>query len=213
MNKTIVIGIVVIICVGLALWLLRGVLVKPKETETMYCGPDKTMPVKVFVNPSQAYPVFAQDYTTKVQGNLSVMDSLRQMAPHGGGALEISTEVVKLRDNLSQESARMEILMKSNFYAYNARPCDSAVSRHYFEFLALMAQKVSELDKLKSALTETQATGPTEDTAQLVVVKDTATIRASLEKFNRNYHFITKDNDPVLTPDMRSKLQLRRLPQ
>lgn len=211
MNRIIVIAIAVVVCVGLAIWLLRDIFVKQKETETMYCGPDKTLPVKVFVNPSQAYPVFAQDYTSKVQGNLTVMDSLQRLAsPQAGGSIEISNEVVRLRENLSQESARMEILMKSNFYAYNTRPCDSEVSRHYFEFLELMAQKTSELDKLKANLTtQPSATGDPKDTAKLEVVRDTTRIRESLKKFNQAYHFIVNDNDPALTPDMRNKLRVK----
>jgi hypothetical protein len=210
MNKTIIIAVVVVICAGLAFWLLRDTFKKQEETETMYCGPDKTLPVKVFVNPSQAYPVFAQDYTSRVEANLTVMDSIQEMAsPKGGGALGLESEVVKLRQDLSQESIRMEILMKSNFYAYNTRPCDSEVSRHYFEFLALMAQKTSELDKLSSSLTEqpsSSGASKPDSSQKLTVVKDTSKIRQSLENFSNKYHFITKDNDPTLTPDMRSKL-------
>ncbi|MBO9659430.1 MAG: hypothetical protein J7527_11450 [Chitinophagaceae bacterium] len=212
MNKTIIITIAVVICAGLAFWLLRDTFKKTAETETMYCGPDKTLPVKVFVNPSQAYPVFAQDYTSRVEANLTVMDSIQQMAsPSGGGALGLESEVVKLRQDLSQESIRMEILMKSNFYAYNTRPCDSEVSRHYFEFLALMAQKTSELDKLSASLTEQpdSGAGKPDSSQKLTVVKDTMKIRQSLQYFNNKYHFITADNDPTLSPDMRSKLQKR----
>ncbi|MET0465481.1 MAG: hypothetical protein ABW007_20140 [Chitinophagaceae bacterium] len=210
MNKAIIIAVTVIICAGLAFWLLRDTFSKQEETETMYCGPDKTLPVKVFINPSQAYPVFAQDYTSRVEANLTVMDSIQQMAsPKVGGALGLESEIVTLRHDLSQESIRMEILMKSNFYAYNTRPCDSAVSRHYFEFLALMAQKTSELDKLSASLTENPSPGPgiTDSLQPLAVVKDTARIRQSLQYFRKSYHFIKEDNDPTLSPDMRSKLQ------
>ncbi|MCG2613385.1 hypothetical protein LZZ85_03800 [Terrimonas sp. NA20] len=209
MNKAIIIAVTVVICAGLAFWLLRDTFRKQEETETMYCGPDKTLPVKVFINPSQAYPVFAQDYTSRVEANLTVMDSIQRMtSPTVGGALGLESDVVTLRQDLSQESIRMEILMKSNFYAYNTRPCDSAVSRHYFEFLALMAQKTGELDKLSSSLTEkpAESTVGTDSVQTLTIVRDTAKIRQSLQYFKKSYHFIKEDNDPTLTPDMRSKL-------
>lgn len=212
MHKTIIISAAAVICVGLITWLLLKVFREPDETETMYCGPDKTMPVKVFVNPSEAYPVFAKDYAARVQGSLSVMDSVsKAISPSGTGAIEMQNKVIQLRDNLSQESIRMEILMKSNFYAYNARPCDNEVSKNYFEVIKLMAEKTSELDKLTADLTTTvpvksnEDSGTTSSGVTTTVVKDTEVIKQSLKRFETDYFFVS-DTSKRLSPALRNIL-------
>lgn len=188
MNKFVIIGIVVVIVVGIAFFFLRNMFKEESETTTLYCGPDKSSPVIVFKNPSKAFPAFAYEYTAKVGANISAMDSLQKVASAGGGSIDLNNKIVELRDKLNNESSRMEMLMKSNFFAYNSKPCDTSISRQYFQFLALMAEKNTELEKLKSDITvATASTGA--DTTKIAVIKDTAKIRQALIHFEKQYTF------------------------
>lgn len=189
MNKTIIISIVIVSCVAIAFFFLRNIFKPEPETTTLYCGPDKSSPAIVFKNPTKAFPSFASEYTSKIAANISVMDSLLKGAKgSGGGGIDLSNKVVELRDKLNNESSRMEMLMKSNFFAYNSKPCDTGVSRRYFEFLTVMADKNAELEKLKANITIAPSKGGN-DSANLVVIKDTVKIKQALNQFVRQYDF------------------------
>lgn len=159
------------------------------ETKTIYCGPDKTNPVNVFINPSNAFPTFAKDYNLKLNAGIEVLDSLKTIPQLKGSAgTDYNTKIVELREKLNQESIRMEMIMKSNFLAYNMKPCDSAVNRDYFALLKMMAEKNSELEKFKAGLTVPISKGNV-DSAQIKIVTDTALISNALGKFSENYKF------------------------
>jgi len=55
------------------------------------------------------------------------------------GSSRVKTE---LQEKLNQESARVEMIMKSEFYLSNSyKPYDGQVNKQYFELLKLMAKR------------------------------------------------------------------------
>ncbi|HEV7333151.1 MAG TPA: hypothetical protein VGN63_19100 [Flavisolibacter sp.] len=169
-------------------YFLRPIIKEDDETETIYCGPNNSLPVKVFKSPTKAFPTFAKDFTSKLNTNLEMVDSIN-LRPNirGSGNIELSSKLTELREKLNQESARMEMIMKSNFMAYNSRPCDEQVSKQYFDLLKLMAVKNADLERLRAELTLPASKGG--DEIQLVITKDTSQIHSSVTKFLAHYTF------------------------
>jgi hypothetical protein len=159
------------------------------ETETLYCGPNNSKPVKVYKNPSKAFPVFAQDYTVKLNAGMSVIDSIKKNPKVNSNiSLDLGTKVTELREKLNQESSRMEMIMKSNFLAFNANPCDSSISRKYYDLLNAVVEKNHELDLLMAQLTLPTGKGGNTRT-EFTLVTDTSRIKDALSGFEYNYKF------------------------
>jgi hypothetical protein len=189
MNKTFVIFITILICAALLFVFLKYFQKKETATKTIFCGPNSTLPVVVFVDPTGAFPSFAEEYNYKVSGSLSLLDSLQKLPEiKGSGSIDLSNKIVELRDKLSNESSRMEMILRANFLAFNNRPCDSAVSRKYYEVVEMMAEKNMELEKLKVDITKPESRGAI-DTAKLFVSRDTSVLKSALESFSQRYTF------------------------
>jgi hypothetical protein len=159
------------------------------ETETLFCGPNNSKPVKVYKNPSKAFPVFALDYTTKLSSGINIIDSV-QGSPEikANISLDLNSKIVELREKLNQESARMEIIAKSNFLAFNANPCDSVIARKYYELLATIVEKNNNLEMLIVQLTLPKSKGGA-STPNFALITDTSKIRSAFERFSENYKF------------------------
>ena len=194
-NYTKVIGIII---AGIVLITIVFVVVKQgfpnpndSETEIIYCGPNHTKPVVVFKNPTKAFPAFAQEYKANINASLDVIDTLQKSpAIKVNGQLGLETKVIELRERLNQESIRMESIMKSNFLAFNARPCDPIASKQYYDLLTLMAQKNEELEKLRLELTIHRPSAAARiEPGKAVLITDPAKIETTLDKFIASYQF------------------------
>lgn len=157
------------------------------ETETLYCGENNSKPVKVFKNPTKAFPNFAEEFNNKITFLESITDSLTNTGKFKL-SLDLNSKVIELKEKLNQESIRMEMIMKSNFLAFNNSPCDTVVSKKYYELLNIMAQKNNELENLRMKLTIPSTKGGNE-VDNLMVVKDTSLINTSISTFKDNYKF------------------------
>jgi len=159
------------------------------ETETLYCGENNTKPVKVFKSPTKAFPSFAREYNAKINGSVEVIDSIeKSLGIKSTGAIDLNNKLIELREKLNQESARMEMIMKSNFFAYNSNPCDSSVTRSYFALLNSIAEKNNDLEKFRAELTIPINKGGTNGSG-FKIVTDTAIISRELSRLFEEYKF------------------------
>jgi hypothetical protein len=188
-SSKIVIAATLIILVIAAFIFLRSIFKEDDETETFYCGANKTLPVKVLKNPTKAFPSFAKEFTSKMSGSMEIMDSVANN-PEIKGSVELSSKIIELRDKLNQESSRMEMIMKSNFLAYNSKPCDEQISKQYFDLLKLVAEKNADLERLRAELTRPISKGG--DTTHVTIEKDTGRIHSAINRFSENYTFENK---------------------
>lgn len=190
MSKTLIISITVVICAALLFIFLKYFNKEESKTITLFCGPNNTLPVVVYKDPNAAFPDFAEEFNYKVSGSVSLLDSLSKLPEiKGNASVDLNNRIVELRDKLNNESSRMQMIMRSNFLAFNQKPCDTSVSRKYYEVLTLMAEKNMELEKLKASVTEPHTRGAV-DSVQLVVSRDTAELRSALQSFSAEYKFI-----------------------
>lgn len=180
----------VLVTAALVFIIVRQFLAKDDvETETLYCGPNNSRPVKVYKNPSKAFPVFVSEYSIKLNAGINIVDSIQQSPEIKNSlGLDLTNKVVALREQLDQESARMELIMKSNFLAFNANPCDSGITRKYYELLSIIVEKNASLEKLKAQLTLPKEKGGNKP-ADFTLVTDTARIRDALTRFIQDYRF------------------------
>lgn len=187
MNKYIWLIVIVLVIAGTIaiVYFVRD----ESNTRITYCGPNKTNPVSIFVNPDQAFPSFASSYNVKLQAGVNLLDTL-SIATGGtvNAGSEVQTQIVELREKLNQDNIRMENLMRACFYAYNSRPCDPEVSRRYLNMLDTLALKITELEKLKIAVKE-PIKGISEPTDSIVKVEqvtaDTAKLKYALTRFRK----------------------------
>ena len=140
-------GLVVILAIFYIPWHL---LFSP--TEIIYCGADKTKPIVVFKNPSEAFPAFAQDYSLNVSSGIKILDSASN---DGKISIEAKKEIKNLRELLNQDNIQFENLLKSAFYAYNQDGCNDDVKKRYWDVLNMMSDKVLKLQQLKNTLPQT----------------------------------------------------------
>ncbi|MGC4038712.1 MAG: hypothetical protein QM764_22300 [Chitinophagaceae bacterium] len=163
------------------------VLKKDKETRTLYCGPGENNPVTVFINPTKAFPAFAEDYSVKLNSGVTLLDTLRNQGNATATiSTEINTHIVELRDKLNQDNIRTENLLKANFYAFNNTPCDTFIRKKYYSFLDSLSYKINEIEKLRAMVTvQSQKGGVVQKERE--IVKDTAVLKESLNHFSENY--------------------------
>jgi len=198
--------LIALLIVAIATIIIFYVIKDNSNTTMVYCGPNKTDPARIFVNPEKAFPSFATAYTVKLNSGINLLDTLNQSASIGGNAdSEIQTEIVELREKLNQDNIRMENLLKVLFYAYNGRPCDADVSKRYFNLLDTLTFKITEIEKLKAAVIQPQKVTPDPidplpgaqtDTSNLVitsveVVKDTSKVNNALRVFKQRIKYPT----------------------
>lgn len=186
MNKN-YLWIIVLIIIGVVTILIIYFLRNNSNTQITYCGPDKTDPVRTFVNPEQAFPAFATGYQVKLQAGVSLLDTLNKAASTGANAgSEIQTQIVELREKLNQDNIRMENLMRAIFYAYNGRPCNPEVSKRYFDMLDTLAYKITELEKLKASLLQPQKGNNSSDSilTSKEITNDSARVKKALRIFS-----------------------------
>lgn len=185
LNKTIwlIVLIVVVAATVLIVYFVRNT----SNTRITYCGPNKTNPVSIFVNPDQAFPSFASNYQVKLQAGVNLLDTL-SIATGGNVSSEVQTEIVELREKLNQDNIRMENLMRACFYAYNSRPCDPEVSRRYLNMLDTLALKITELEKLKVSVKEPLKGSTVPKDSALTsnqVTADTVKLKNALTRFRK----------------------------
>lgn len=205
-------AIIIVLIIAITTLLIFYFVREKSNTELIYCGPDKTNPVRVFINPEQAFPAFATGYQVKLNAGVALLDTLsKAVPPNGSAGSEIRTEIVELREKLNQDNIRMENLMRASFYAYNGRPCDAEVSRRYLNMLDTLAYKITELEKLKAAVTtpalvtiDTSSHTPADTAARIVTSKeitnDTLKLKRAIKIFNErvNKNFVSGRNNTVI---------------
>lgn len=120
------------------------------ETVAHYCGANKTNPVFIFRNPTKAFPVITQDYALNVKAGMEALNKLTDSSETGDIDLSVKKEVIEMREKLNQDNIQFENVLKSAFFAFNSHPCDSLVCSMYFSLVKEMAQKVIELQQLKT---------------------------------------------------------------
>ena len=191
-KKTIQISAIILLLVFIATILLIGRIFPNEdevETETMYCGPNNTKPVKVFKFPTRAFPTFVKEHGVKITTGVDVLDSIKESPTiKGHGSVDINDKIVELEEKLNQESARLEMIMKSNFFAYNSNPCDSLISRNYYSLLNTIAEKNSELESFRAKLTIPLNKGGN-TRSDFTVITDTAVIKSEVQKLLSEYKF------------------------
>ncbi len=162
-----------ILTVGMAIWLCSC-----SSTKTYYCGAGKTDPVFVVTDINKVYPVFKKEYKSKLE---FVIDNIEIGASH-------SDSIVKFRDELRNEYALMQDLLKMNYLSYVMRPCecDTVVHDNFYNMLhklsdniVLMNRYISEKDAVTNEQGGTKRSGSTS--------KEEAII-----KLYKNFHFLTK---------------------
>lgn len=180
-----VLGIIAVASI-IIVYLLRN----PDKTRTVYCGPDKTDPAIVFINPDEAFPSFATGYTVKLQAGVDLMDTLSKAASDINAGSEIQTQIIELRERLNQDNIRMENLLKASFYAYNSRPCSPEIAKRYQDMLDTLGKKITEIENLKSSVVTTEKPGPEPvDSVPSApeISKDTAKIRKAIFQYNKKF--------------------------
>ena len=189
-------AIIIVLIIAITTLLIFYFARDKSKTEFIYCGPDKSNPVQVYINPEEAFPAFATRYQVELNAGVALLDTLSKTMPASGSAgSEIRTEIVELREKLNQDNIRMENLLRASFYAYNSRPCDAEVSRRYLNMLDTLAYKITELEKLKAAVTtpvpvtiDTAAHTAADTAARIVTSKeitsDTVKLKRALKIFN-----------------------------
>lgn len=117
------------------------------ETKTIYCGPNKTNPMQVLRNPTKAYPVYAKEYDNSIKANVKILDEITvDVEP------KLKSEVVELRQKLNQEASKMEMLVKTAYFAFNQDCCSESGKAQFHKMMTLLAEKSFELDRLNSNL-------------------------------------------------------------
>jgi hypothetical protein len=149
------------------------------ETKTIFCSAGKTNPVQVLRNPTKAYPVYARDFDASVKATVNIVDNINV-----DGDITFGNKIKTFRETLNQESARMEMLVKANYLAYNSRPCDEKVRDEFFILQKSLADKTYELEKLRQSL-QNALTGrdPASGSRQEKVEK-------VIEEFGSEYKFL-----------------------
>lgn len=120
------------------------------ETKTLYCGDNKTNPVEVLKKPEKAYKkyLWARTFDANVKGTVDVLEKVKI----GEGNVAFKNSIESFREKLSDESQRMEILVRENAKAYNAGICFKDVRDKFFKFQEYVAEKNTEVEKLRIEL-------------------------------------------------------------
>lgn len=190
MDKKFLVPAVIVVIVIAATIVIVFMLKNDNETTILYCGPDKSIPVSVFKNPSKAFPAFSADYTVKLNAGVTLLDTIKNVVnANGTTSSEINTKATDLREKLNQENIRMENLLKANFYAFNTNPCDSFIRRKYFSILDTLTLKITEIEKLRAELTVQSQKGTSVISKTKEFVRDTNKIKENLDRFAERISF------------------------
>jgi hypothetical protein len=125
--------------------------------KTVHCPPNDE-PVQILKNPDKAYPAYAKTYNASIEATRKTADSVENR--FGAG---IESAVVKLRNDLDQESSQVQMILKTAIIGLQTTPCDT-ISRREFSILVNQVNergvKIAELnDNLKRAIAAGDTSG------------------------------------------------------
>ena len=150
------------------------------ETRVLYCGEGKTDPVLVLKNPEKAYKKYewARTFSTNIKGTVDVLEKVKV----GEGEVLFQSDLESFKEKLTNESSRMAMLVRENAKAFNAGACKEDVRKRFFDFQEALAQKNSEIEKLRLELKKiVDGSGIGNDDYKKIIVK--------ISKFEDQYEF------------------------
>jgi hypothetical protein len=113
---------------------------------TYFCPP-KSEPVNVLKNPMKAYPVYAKTYQTRYNATVKVFEKVEV-----GISGDIATQVVQLREQLDQESSRIQMYLQTSVIGLHTTPCDTLVRNRFWKFIDKVNTNANKLSELSMRL-------------------------------------------------------------
>jgi len=161
-----------------------GVMFSCSSTKTLNCGEGKA-PVQILKNPEKAYKKYqwAKSFEVNAKATIDVIDKVKV----DEGNLTVKNKIENFREKITNETIRMEMLVRENAKAYNAGACYKDVRDKFFEFQDYVTEKNTELEKLRIDLQKTiNSSGIGND--------DPLKILTKIGKFEENYVYETTGN-------------------
>jgi hypothetical protein len=152
----------------------------------LYCPPDRE-PVTVLKDVNKAYPVYAVSYDANLQ---AAFNELTQLQISASGALK--TQITSLRQQLDQESSRIQDLLKTAVLGMQATPCDPTARANFWAALketndnaVKIAQFTKDLQQNGLPSSSPPPAGPATPAAP-----NEGRVKSVIDRFRSQYSFV-----------------------
>ena len=126
-----------------AIFLLPLILISCKEGNVRSEKCPDGEPIFVIKNIEDAYPAYVREYDASLTATEEILSKAQASAT-------LKIKVVKLRQDLDQERAELEIRQKSAIMALQTTPCDKAVRENAWKVLGDIKTKTTQIpDRVK----------------------------------------------------------------
>jgi len=155
-------------------------------------------PVMILRDINKAYPVYARDYDMSIKTTIDILDKLKI----SDNDITYANKINVLRSKLSQETALMQDLIKSNCIALASRPCDTEAHAKFNDNINLLSSKILNLSELRNNINNSDrefieitqqlqidSLGQKIDTPKMIIV-DTRQEKI-IDEFIQSYNFLS----------------------
>ena len=109
------------------------------------CPPDNR-PIFILKDVNKSYPEYAREYD----------NSLKAVLKQISASASTKSEIVKLREDLNQESSRISYLLKTTVLAMQTDPCNASLKNRLVDLLHKINDKAFALNNFSQQLSQSQ---------------------------------------------------------
>ena len=125
------------------------VLSSCESIEVLKCANGE--PVTIVKDLSRAYPVYASSFT----GSIAIAAAdIAQIVKEPSISGSIKTEITKFRQDLDQESSRLEMRLKTSIIALQTTPCDAKARESFWALQKAFSDKYDQLSSINNDLSK-----------------------------------------------------------